>query len=142
MDKEEKAMLEEMALRNAIARFRAKSKTASIPHVGIFWIDDKGVMFSESISLRDAEDYGEFKVFGGAHYDIWDKAVRANPKWQGLEYEEIPRGRVVYKKDPKKPEFIIYMPKKIVKYKGKVIGKFDLPVGSVRVDTTDEHYKM
>lgn len=142
MNKNEREMLQEMALRNAIAMFRARSKTASIPEVGIFWIDSKGTMFSQSVSLRDAEDYGDFKVFGGSHYDIWKRAVLANPQWQGLEYEEIPRGRVVYEKDPKHPEFVVYMPKQIVKFKGKVIGKFNLPAGHIRVDTTDEHYKM
>jgi hypothetical protein len=142
MDKDEKKLIEEHALRNAIASFRAKSKTAAIPHVGIFWIDLKGAIHVETVSLRDAEDYDGFKTFTGSHYDLWDKAIKANPQWQGKEYEEVPRGRVVYRKDPKKPEFIIYMPKQIVKFKGKVIGKFDLPAGAVRIDTTDEHYRM
>lgn len=141
-DKDELKMLDEVALRNAISNFRKRSKTASIPEVGIFWIDKTGVMFSEGISLRDAEDYGEFKIFDGTHIDLWDKAVRANPMWRGLEYEEISRGRVVYRKDPKKPEFIVYMPKQIAKFKGKVVSRFELPRGSVRFDFTDEHYRM
>lgn len=141
-DKQEVKMLEEVALRNAIAMFRAASKKkASIPELGIFWIDDSGTMYAESVSLKDAEDYGDFKIFGGNHFELWEKAVRANPKWDGKEYEEIPRGRVVYRKG-KKPEFIIYLPKKIVKYKGKIIGRFNLPSAYVRLDTSDEHYQM
>jgi len=141
-DKAETAMLEEIALRNAIAKFRAASKKASIPELGIFWIDDSGTMFAESVSLRDAEDYGDFKIFGGDHFNLWDKAVRAVPQWEGMEYEEVPRGRVVYKKDPKKPEFIVYLPKRILRYKNKVVGRFNLPTGHIRFDTSDEHYRM
>ena len=96
MDKQELKMLEEVALRNAISIFRRRSKKAATPEVGIFWIDGTGTMFAESVSLREAVDYGEFKIFDGSHIDLWDKAVSANPQWRGLEYEEVPRGRVVY----------------------------------------------
>jgi hypothetical protein len=143
-DREEELMLEEVALRNAIAMFRAasKGKKAAIPELGIFWIDDSGTMFAESVSLRDAEDYGEFKIFDKSHYDSWSAAVRANPKWRDKEYDEVPRGRVVYKKDPKKPMFVVYLPMRIVKYKNKIIGQFNLPSGHTRFDTSDEHYRM
>ena len=70
------------------------------------------------------------------------KAVRAVPKWKGLEYEQIPRGRVVYRRDPKKPEFIVYMAKTSDKFKNKVIRRFKLPAGYVRFDFTDEHYQL
>jgi len=147
MDTQERKMLEEVALRNAVAMFRrknaaSKGKKASIPDVGIFWIDNSGAMFAESVSLRDAEDYGEFKIFEGSHFDLWDKAVRTNPRWKHLEYDEVPRGRVTYRKDPKKPEFVVYMPKQIGKYKGKVLARFNLPTGYVRFDFKDEHYQM
>ena len=140
--KPETKMLEEIALRNAIAKFRAASKKAAIPELGIFWIDDSGTMFAESISLRDAPDYGECKIFEGSHFELWSKAVRSNPKWSDKEYEEIPRGRVVYKKNPKKPEFIVYLPKRLSKYKNKVIDRFNLPSSHVRFDMSDEHYRM
>jgi len=146
MDKSEKMMLEEVALRNAVVKFRrineAKTKKALTPEVGIFWIDSDGTMFADSVSLTDAEDSGGFKDYGSSHYVMWAKAVRANPKWKGLEYEQIPRGRVVYKKDPKKPEFIVYMDKGSSKFKAKVIRRFNLPAGSVRFDFSDEHYQM
>jgi hypothetical protein len=48
----------------------------------------------------------------------------------------------VGRRDPKKPEFIIYLPERIEKFKDKVIERFDLPVAYVRVDTSDEHYRM
>ena len=141
-EKPETKMLEEIALRNAIAKFRAASKSKAIPELGIFWIDDSGTMFAESISLRDAPDYGECKIFEGSHFELWSKAVRSNPQWRDKEYEEIPRGRVVYKKHPKKPEFIVYLPKRLSKYKNKVIVRFNLPSSHVRFDMSDEHYRM
>jgi hypothetical protein len=141
-DVQEIKMLQEVALRNAIAMFRAKSKKAAIPELGVFWIDDSGTIFTEGVSLCDAEDYGDFKIFGGNHYDLWEKAIKANPKWSGKEYEEIPRGRVVYKKNLKKPEFIVYLPKKIMKHKNKVINRFNLPVSHTKFNTSDEHYMM
>ena len=121
----------------------ASAKKESIPEVGIFWIDDSdGTMFAESVFLEDAEDSGDFKDFGSSHYVVWEKAVRANPKWKNSEYEQIPRGRVVYKKDPTKPEFIVYMAKKSVRFKSKVIRRFKLPTGHVRFDFSDEHYQL
>jgi len=127
MNKAEKKMLE---------------KVASTPEVGIFWIDGSGAMFADSVPLPDAEDTGGFRDYGSSHYAMWAKAVRSNPKWKGLEYEQIPRGRVVYKKDPKKPEFIVYMAKVSVKHKSKVIRRFNLPAGYIRFDFSDEHYQM
>ena len=128
LDTQEIEMLEEVALRNA--------------QVGIFWIDDLGKMFAASVSLRDAVDYGECRTFEGSHYDLWNKAKHENPTWRNLEYEEVPRGRVVYRKDPKKPEFIVYMPRRIWKFRNKVISRFNLPTGYIRIDYDDEHYRM
>ena len=140
---QERKMVEEVALRNAIAKFRAASKKkAAIPELGIFWIDDSGTMYAESVSLRDAEDYGDFRIFGGSHFESWAKAVCANPKWRDLEYEAVPRGRVVYRRHPKKPKFIVYMPKKIGKYRRKVIRRFNLPSRYVLFDFSDEHYRI
>lgn len=113
----------------------------SNPEVGIFWIDaTDGTMFADSVQLQDAVDYDECKTLDRAHMDVWDRAVRANPKWRGREYEEVPRGRVVYKKDPT-PEFIVYMPPQIAKHKNKVLRRFNIPKGSARFDFSDNHYR-
>jgi hypothetical protein len=117
-------------------------KKALTPEVGLFWIDDLGTMFAASVSLREAQDYGEFKVFEKGHVDLWGAAIRANPEWRHLEYEEVPRGRVVSRTGRKKPEFIVYMAKRIGKYSDKVTCQFHLPSGCVRFDFDDEHYQM
>ncbi len=114
-----------------------------MPEVGIFWIDDSdGTMFADSVSLKDSEQAGDFCDYGGSHYAMWSKVVRANPKWKGLEYEEVPRGRVVCKMDPKKPVFTVFMAKRLIRYKKKLISRFNLPAKGVRWDFSDEHYQM
>jgi hypothetical protein len=143
----EHKMLKEVALRNAIAMFRKKNANSknmkpAIPKVGIFWIDLDGRMYAEGVSLRGAEDYGEFKIYDRSHFDAWDTAVSKNTKWKGLEYEDVCRGRVVYKRHPKKPVFIVYMPKQLSKSRHKVLSWFGLPSSHVRFDYSDEHYRM
>jgi hypothetical protein len=117
------------------------TKMRADPEVGIFWIDNFGTMFAASVSLPDAQDYGDFKVFEQGHHDLWREAIRANPQWRHLEYEEVPRGRVAFHNDPKKPVFIVYMPRRIAKHKDKVIGRFHLPAGGICFDFDDEHYQ-
>jgi len=145
----EAAMLDEVHLRNMIARFRdinlAERKVAVMPHVGIFWVDlDTGKVYSETTSMRDAEGYGDFKIHERSHYEAWRQIVMQNPKWKGMEYEDVPRGRVVYRKDPKKPEFIVYMPRQLNggKVKGAIRSEFGLPSSHTRFDLTDEHYEL
>jgi len=121
---------------------RKSRKKISTPQVGIFWIDDSGKMFAASVSLSDAEDYGEFRIYDKSHFEMWDSATRANPKWKGKEYEEVPRGRVIYKIDLMKPKFIVYLPEQIEKFKNKVVARFCLPIKLVRYDFKDAHYKI
>ena len=145
----ERAMLDEVHLRNMIARFKAENlsrrKVAAIPSVGIFWYDqDTGKVYSEMTSMRDAEGYNDFLIHEGAHYDAWRKVVSQNPKWKGTEYEDVPRGRVVYRKDPKKPEFIVFAARELNKARSKnaIMGEFSLPHSHTRFDFTDEHYEL
>ena len=141
-----KDLLREISLRNRIAQFQdinlRELGTAAIPRVGIFWVGDTGTMYSESTSLREAVDYGNFRTHDGSHHDAWHRAVRHNPSWQGYEYEEVPRGRVVYRRHPKHPAFIVYMPDELRKHIGKILAEFKLPVGYTRFDCSDEHYRM
>ena len=114
-----------------------------MPEVGIFWIDDSdGTMFADSVSLKDSEQAGVFCDYGSSHYVMWDKAVRVNPKWKGKEYEQIPRGRVVCRMDLGKPVFIVYLPKILLKFKSKILARFNIPVGHTKFDTSDEHYQV
>ncbi len=142
----EKAMLEEISLRNRIAQFQDLNlrdlKVAAIPRVGIFWVGADGTVYSESTSLRDAVDYGDFRIHDGSHYDAWSRAVSSNPSWKGYEYEQISRGRVAYRRHPKKPRFIVYMPKELKRHESKIARAFFLPPGYIEYDYGDEHYEL
>ena len=142
MNKQKLATIQEAVFKKAMAKLRVKK--ASIPEVGIFWIDMAGLMFAESVPVNSVKDYGGFKGLDTSHYDVWNKAIRTNPKWKGLEYEDVPRGRVLWEAgaNGKDNMFIVYLPKEILKFKGKVVSRFDLPSGHIRFDTSDEHYSM
>ena len=142
MNKQKLTEISEKVCKKAIAKLHGKK--ASIPEVGFFWIDMTGLMYAESVPVNSVKDYGGFKGLDASHYDVWNKAVRTNPKWKGLEYEDVPRGRVIWQagEGGKDNEFIVYVPKQLLKFKNKVISRFNLPSGNTRFDTSDEHYQI
>ena len=153
MDKKLKKNLKVLATRvflmNMISRFKdinlKNTRIASIPNLGVFWVDVKaGKIYSDMTSLKEADVLGEFKIHPRAHYDVWRSIQNRNPKWKGMEYEDIPRGRIVYKQDPKDPKFIVLMCDKLntPKIKKIVTNEFNLPLGYVEFDFTDEHYEL
>ncbi len=153
-DKQDKSELRklcvEIYLRNMISRFRDINLTthakANTPFVGIFWMDlQKSKVYSEKTLLGDAEDYGNFKVHRKSHYDAWGNTVLLNPKWKGMEYEDIPRGRVVFKRNLKKSRFLVYLcpsSKKSSRIKAEIIREFKLPKGFFAFRYDDEHYDL
>ena len=143
MNQKKLEAIQDEVFKNAMAKL-AKVKKAAIPEVGLFWMDMTGLMYAESVPVNNVKDYGGFKGLDASHYDVWGKAVRTNPKWKGLEYEDVPRGRVIWQagEGGKDNEFIVYMPKQLLKFKSKVVSRFELPPGHIRFDTSDEHYQM
>lgn len=143
----ERAMLAEVHLRNIIAKYRdlngKQYRVAAIPEVGIFWMGKSGKPFyKKSVSLKNAETYGKFKIFDAPHYLEWDSAVRKNSQWRGMEYEDVPRGRVTHYTSPGNNKFIVYLPKELRRHESKIARAFKLPLGHVEFDYSDEHYRM
>jgi hypothetical protein len=143
----EREMLASVYLRNVIAKCVALNKkfyrVAAMPEVGIFWMSSDGrSFFKKSVSIRDAEDYGEFKIFDNPHFIEWDEAIRDNPQWSGMEYDEVPRGRVVLHVVPGDNRFIIYLPKQLRRFARKIARAFNIPSSMVDFDYDDIHYKM
>lgn len=153
-DKQDKSGLRklcaEIYLRNMISRFRdinlAAHGKAITPFVGIFWMDLQELkVYSDKTPLGDAEDYGNFKVHRRGHYDAWVNAVLLNPKWKGMEYEDIPRGRVVFERNLKKSRFQVYLCpscKDSVGIRSEIIREFKLPEGYFVFRYDDEHYEL
>ena len=89
------------------------------PSIGIFWgivgAGQQPALLVDLVPLAGGETYGEFLTHGG-HYEYWTKLARMGasglrrlglpgaPLWS--EYEEWPRGRVVYHIPTRR--FVIY----------------------------------
>ena len=76
---------------------RAARKTAAAPEVGIFFVVDGKNLFIDGTPLPQASGYGDFLIHEADHYGFWDQLL-ASHAVPGSEYDEIPRGRVVYSK--------------------------------------------
>jgi len=141
-------------LRNLIAKYKdVNLKTiqkAICPEVGFFWVDvaDKKV-YGKSINFNEGEllssETSKHLVHPDeGHYYAWNDITKQNPKWEGMQYEDIPRGRVVFFLLPsvKRCEFRIYMCP-LLKTKDceeLVREKYNLPENYHRFFYDDEHY--
>jgi len=92
--------------------------------VGIFWVltapGGPPQVLVNLVPLAQGEPYGEFLTYGG-HYAYWERLAKLGatelrrrglptaPAWS--EYEEWPRGRVVYHQPTRR--FIVYADRKL-----------------------------
>jgi hypothetical protein len=67
------------------------------PRVGIFWLFD-GTLIIDSTPLSKAEPYGDSLGHATGHIDHWALLQQSGAVPSEVEYEEPPRGRVVYDK--------------------------------------------
>jgi hypothetical protein len=72
-------------------------KAGDEPKVGIFWLF-KGKLIIDSTPLSDAEPYGDSLGHAIGHIDHWAVLQKRAAVPSEVEYEEPPRGRVVYDK--------------------------------------------
>ncbi|OHV18250.1 hypothetical protein BK022_00320 [Methylorubrum extorquens] len=98
---------------------------SSSPNVGIFWgVPDKNgttALAVDRTPLSEAEPYGDCLTHPGGHYEVWEAWSRLGPAGlqrrglpptiTGFEYEECPRGRIVY--DRKAEAFVIYADRRL-----------------------------
>src|SRR5687767_7393023 len=86
--------------------------TLSNSFVGIFWaIPEQGSAASivdHRCSLKEAEPYGTMLTCPHGHYEVWEgwRKVGGRPAITASEYEEWPRGRIVF--DSESERFILY----------------------------------
>jgi hypothetical protein len=122
------------------------------PKLGIFWRvhvpEAAPMLLVDSVPVTGAESYGDFRTHGG-HYEFWSKLAAMSVsellqsgfpdvvKWS--EYEEWPRGRVVF--HVLSNRFVIYADRKLrnPKIVQQIMQRFSLP--SDRTDVRgDSHY--
>lgn len=95
------------------------SRPAPVACIGIFWHVD-GTLVADRCPLSDAEAYGDFLTTRG-HYEVWEMWRRRGERWLResqmpisilmCEYEEFPRGRIVY--DVVNELFVIYADRRL-----------------------------
>jgi hypothetical protein len=111
-----------------------------VPHVGIFWLLN-GKLVIDSMPLGEAEPYGDHLTHPRSHIDVWEQ-WRLSGKVPGeSEYEEFPRGRVMY--NTKTQRFRLLADRCILQNQN-VVKKImsELHLHTRNTDTgTDAHYR-
>lgn len=120
-------------------------------HVGIFWriaMASGPHLLTDSVPVDQAEPYGEFQTHGG-HYEFWcrlaslpatkrrEAGIPDAVRWS--EYEEWPRGRVVYHAPTNR--FVLYADRKLLKpdILAKIMQRFSLAADQTDI-RPDPHY--
>lgn len=136
-------------LADMIAQYKAINRRwrhrALVPQVGVFWMDlATATVYADKTSLARARDMGNIKIHPRGHYDVWHKIVKRHPVWRGREYEDIPRGRVVWFNELPVPRFMVYANRagNTPRMKAALARAFNLPRGHYDFDWTDEHYEL
>ena len=109
--------------------------------IGIFWIY-KSKIYAKTISKSQIKPINAFIDSDFAHYKEWDKISLQNRELYLYEYEDIPRGRVVY--DIEKNQYIIYCNEMLLKdkiSKNLILKEFKLTKKNF-IFKEDEHYKI
>ena len=118
---------------------RKKLRDAGAPEVGIFWVvDGKPLAFGDP--LAEAEPWGDFKNYKQDHIRLWKFLQRNGVVPRDSEYEDYPRGRVVY--NTKTDAFMFFADRCILKDKPMVehlLAELHLP--STTTTESDPHYK-
>ena len=119
-------------------------------YVGVYWFvrDDSGtvLLIAHRCALSEAEEYGDFLTCPHGHYDLWEtwrgggETDRLRGTLRDCEYEEWPRGRVVF--NTVNGQFIVHGDAQVFKYELQqgVTEHFGIPAGRV-VFMRDEHYR-
>ena len=118
------------------------------PFLGIFWgVTERGHsrLLCDKVLLVQGELYGD-AITWGEHYNFWERlryqksphALTQVPAWS--EYEEWPRGRVIY--DTQKEKFIVYADRKLLTEAARqaIMKAFSLPASNTSY-YPDSHYK-
>jgi len=109
--------------------------------IGVFWIYKFQIYF-KSIITDNVKAINGFKDSDFAHYQEWNEISSQNKDFYLYEYEDIPRGRVVY--DVENTQYIVYSNEDIInsdKAKNSITEAFNLNTTKV-IFEYDAHYKI
>lgn len=109
------------------------------PELGIVFLVN-GELLIASIPVSEGENYGDFKNYPGGHPSYWAELQRVGTVCRNSEYEEHPRGRVVFNR--KTGRYSLYLDRCISKNQNvvsRIISKMHLPADTLMA--TDPHYR-
>lgn len=143
--------LDKIYLKNTEQQFCESARLDESPRVGLFWVDTKGrtpKVYGVGVPIRDGEMFGrgtkdQHVVHPSSHYESWNEVKKANPHWKNIrDYEDVPRGRTVFKYERDNNHFVVYMSPLLndAKCIEAVKQYFDLPSNTV-FDFSDDHYQ-
>jgi hypothetical protein len=119
---------------------RPTSSQNEEPCVGIFWLVN-GKLLIDSTPLGRAQPYGDHLTHSRGHDRVWGKFQQKGIASADIEYDEPPRGRVVY--HAKTRRFALLADRCILRDKAavkKIMSDLNLP--SVNTNQgTDAHYR-
>jgi hypothetical protein len=121
--------------------------------VGLFWVVEdraRAVLIAQAVPMAQAVSYGDMLTVEMGHVEYWAALPRrcrrslsadgipSAPVWS--EYEEWPRGRVLY--DCTAKRFIIRADRQLLRpaFLRLVADRFDIPMAGTRA-LSDDHYR-
>jgi len=106
--------------------------------VGIFWVF-KGKVLAATYALPEGEQYGDAINGLTDHVKYWSHFQKLHLGLRGMEYQDVPRGRVLFMKPT--GIFHVYMDKVLhnLKTKRALLKEFELPKRSTQF-LLDAHY--
>jgi len=110
-----------------------------VSKVGVFWLVDD-VLLVHTTPLGKAEAYGDFLIHSDGHDKVWEKYQENGVVPGELEYDEPPRGRVMY--DTKTCRFTLLADRCILRRNDlaeKIKKEMHLP-NAIKVGS-DPHYR-
>jgi hypothetical protein len=135
--KEEQQLLEKIY---AKAQRRRAAKKAGVPQVGIVFVY-KGKVFIDGTPVTEAESLGgQFKIHDRDHYKYWEQLRGMGAVPADVEYDEVPRGRVVY--DTKSRKYTLFLDRCILRNK-KLVSRIraHMSLFENTATDTDSHYR-
>ena len=106
--------------------------------IGIFWIFKEKLLKLET-ALQNGSDYAGVIHSDINHIDYWPVLQRRMPELKQLEYEDVPRGRVMFFKRTKKYRVLMDKVLHTPRNKQLLLKAFNLPKAKT-VFGTDPHY--
>ena len=117
-------------------------ETSGQSKVGIFWVY-KNQVIGKACNLEEGQENVPGLIDSpDSHIELWEHDPGFTipfPEFKGSEYQDVPRGRVIYSAKTKK--VIVYMDKALhTKRTREIISKFFQLGGTEVVWKTDIHY--